>query len=110
MSIDYTPSFDVLSRLKELLELNHMSVYRLSKLTSIPQSSIATWFQKNYYPPIDKLEIICHVFGISLAEFFYREEDSIDIVTAKDVIHLKQWHRLSSDQQDLLHSLMIEMR
>jgi len=87
-----------------------MSIYKLSKLSEIPQSTISTWYQKNYYPPIDKLEIICHVFGISLAEFFYKEEDALDIVTAEDLIHLEQWHRLSVYQKELMESLIKELQ
>lgn len=62
--------FDVLNRLKELREDRGWSVYKLAKLSGIPQSTIATWYQKNLYPPIDKLEILCDTFGISLSEFF----------------------------------------
>ena len=50
--------FNVLERLQELREARGLSVYRLAKLSGIPQSTIATWYQKNLYPPIDKLEML----------------------------------------------------
>jgi len=62
--------FNVLERLQELREARALSVYKLAKLSDIPQSTIATWYQKNLLPPVDKLEIICNTFGISLSEFF----------------------------------------
>lgn len=62
--------FDVLARITELRKLKGWSVYKLAQLSGIPQSSIATWYQKNYYPPIDKLERLCDTFGITLSEFF----------------------------------------
>lgn len=62
--------FDVLKRIKELREARGWSVYRLAKLSNIPQSTIATWYQKNLYPPIDKIEQLCDTFEISLADFF----------------------------------------
>ena len=108
-NLDYTP-FNVLDRLAELRKLNNMSIYKLAKLSGIPQSTISTWYQKNYYPPIDKLEIICHVFGISLAEFFYQPEDKINIITAEDNLHLQQWHRLSVYHKELLQALMGELQ
>ena len=62
--------FNVLERLSEIREQRNMTVYRLAKLSGIPQSSIATWYSKQFYPPIDKLEILCNVLEISLADFF----------------------------------------
>lgn len=109
MNTNYIP-FDVLKRITELRKLNNMSIYKLAKLSGIPQSTISTWYQKNYYPSIDKLEMICHVFGISLAEFFYQDGDKINIVTAEDSVHLRQWHRLSLYQKDLIQSLIEELQ
>ena len=48
--------FNVLERLQELREARGLSVYKLAKLSDIPQSTIATWYQKNLLPPVDKLE------------------------------------------------------
>ena len=62
--------FDVLSRIKVLREQKGWSVYKLAKLSGIPQSTIATWYQKNLCPPIDKIEVLCNTFGITLTEFF----------------------------------------
>ena len=62
--------FDVLARIQELRESREWSVYKLAKLSGIPQSTIATWYQKNLYPPIDKIEILCNTFQISLHDFF----------------------------------------
>ena len=49
--------FNVLERLQELREARGLSVYKLAKLSDIPQSTIATWYQKNLLPPVDKLAI-----------------------------------------------------
>ena len=62
--------FDVLGKITSLREERGWTTYRLSKLSGIPQSTISTWYRKNLMPPIDKLEIICQTFGITLAEFF----------------------------------------
>lgn len=89
--------FDVLARIKELREARKWSVYKLAKLSGIPQSTIATWYQKNLYPPIDKLEILCNTFGISLAEFFY--STSLESFHAEQAFLLKQWNLLNSKQK-----------
>lgn len=96
--------FDVLSRIKELREARGWSVYHLAKLSGIPQSTIATWYQKNLYPPVDKIEILCQTFGISLTEFFSDGtlfEASPEI---RDLLH--QWALLSPKQKAILLSLI----
>ena len=96
--------FDVLSRIKELREARGWSVYHLAKLSGIPQSTIATWYQKNLYPPVDKIEILCQTFGIFLTEFFSNGtlfEASPEI---RDLLH--QWALLSSKQKAILLSLI----
>ena len=99
-----SPLFDVLSRIKELREARGWSVYHLAKLSGIPQSTIATWYQKNLYPPVDKIEILCQTFGISLTEFFSDGtlfEASPEI---RDLLH--QWALLSPKQKAILLSLI----
>ncbi len=98
-------SFDVLSRLTELRTAKGLSVYKISKLSEIPQSTIATWYQKQIYPPIDKLECICSVLDISLADFFNTEEERY-IADKCDISLLKKWHLLSSEEKIVLLSLI----
>ena len=47
--------FDVLARIQELRESREWSVYKLAKLSGIPQSTIATWYQKNLLTKWDQL-------------------------------------------------------
>lgn len=86
--------FDTLKRIKELREERKWSVYRLALLSGIPQSTIATWYQKNLSPPIDKLEILCKTFEISLSEFFC--EGSPRTLTEEQEILLAKWNQLDS--------------
>jgi transcriptional regulator with XRE-family HTH domain len=106
MAISTESGFDVLARINELRKLyGDMSVYKLSKLSDISQSTISTWYSKDIYPPIDKLERICHVFNITLAEFFHLEEDSPDPITTEELQLIKKFHRLSSYHRKLLDEL-----
>ncbi|WP_035797237.1 helix-turn-helix domain-containing protein [Butyrivibrio sp. MB2005] len=66
--------FDALGRILELREARGMSVYKLAKLTGIPQTTFVTWYSYNRYPGLDKIELMCDVFGITLAEFFSDSE------------------------------------
>ena len=84
--------FDVLARIQELRESREWSVYKLAKLSGIPQSTIATWYQKNLYPPIDKIEILCNTFQISLHDFFSYEDF--------------KWDQLSEKEKDAIYSII----
>lgn len=62
--------FDVLNRIEELRKARNLSVYKLAQLSEIPQSTIATWYQKGHIPPVDKIERLCNAFDISISQFF----------------------------------------
>lgn len=105
-----TANFDVLERIRELRRIHgDMSVYELSSRTGIPQSTISTWYSKNYYPPIDKIEVICREFDLSLEEFFHQNAESEDPLTLEDLHFLKKWRRLSSHQKEIINNLATEL-
>ena len=90
--------FDVLEKITSLREERGWTTYRLSKLSGIPQSTISTWYRKNLMPPIDKLEIICQTFGITLAEFF-NDSDVLVSMTEEEKNMLSQWNLLTPAQR-----------
>ena len=90
--------FDVLEKITSLREERGWTTYRLSKLSGIPQSTISTWYRKNLMPPIDKLEIICQTFGITLAEFF-NDTAVLVSMTEEEKNMLSQWNLLTPAQR-----------
>ena len=90
--------FDVLEKITSLREERGWTTYRLSKLSGIPQSTISTWYRKNLMPPIDKLEIICQTFGITLAEFL-NDTDVLVSMTEEEKNMLSQWNLLTPAQR-----------
>ena len=90
--------FDVLEKITSLREERGWTTYRLSKLSGIPQSTISTWYRKNLMPPIDKLEIICQTFGITLAEFF-NDTNVLVSMTEEEKNMLSQWNLLTPAQR-----------
>lgn len=97
--------FDVLKKITELRESRGWSTYHLAKLSNIPQSTIATWYQKNLYPPIDKIEILCSTFGITLADFFYSAEQPS---TNEQEELLKKWNLLTESEKAAIFSVINE--
>ena len=96
--------FNLLERLQELLKARGLSVYKLAKLSGIPQSTIATWYQKNLYPPIDKLEIICNTFGISLSEFF--STGNFKSLTDEQKTLLDKWNLLNQKEREAIFQII----
>jgi len=97
--------FDVLKKITYLREERNWSTYRLSKLSGIPQSTIATWYKKNLMPPIDKLEILCQTFGISLADFF-NDTDILISMTDDEKNMLQKWTLLTPSQRTAILNIM----
>ena len=90
--------FNVLEKITSPREERGWTTYRLSKLSGIPQSTISTWYRKNLMPPIDKLEIICQTFGITLAEFF--DDTNVFIsMTEEEKNMLSRWTLLTPSQR-----------
>ncbi len=90
--------FNVLEKITSLREERGWTTYRLSKLSGIPQSTISTWYRKNLMPPIDKLEVICQTFGITLAEFF--DDTNVFIsMTEEEKNMLSRWTLLTPSQR-----------
>ena len=95
--------FDTLGRITELRRAKGWSVYHLAKLSGISQSTIATWYRKSLCPPIDKLEVLCNTFGITLSEFFHIENN--DNPSHIDLFH--KWTLLSTEQQKIITDLIL---
>lgn len=59
-----------LLKIQELLDERNWSLYKLSKESGIPYSSLNSLFQKNNQPTVSTLEKICIGFHITMADFF----------------------------------------
>ena len=95
---------DVINRIKELLDFNHWSLYKLAKESDLPYSSLNNLFHRKNCPTIATLERICIGFGISLPEFFNFKENPLrnnEISSEKQNI-LNAYDTLSAKDKELL--------
>lgn len=75
-------------KIKELLDKNDISVYKLEELTGIPNSTLYTFLNRVHKTiRIENLVYICEALDITLGEFF--SDKRFDNVEAKD------WHKNS---------------
>ena len=62
---------DIHGRIKELIQKNGWSLYKLSEKTGIYNCSVYNWFNdKHYTPDRNSIELICAALNITLTEFY----------------------------------------
>lgn len=91
--------FDALGRITELKQSRGYTDYKLAKEAGIPQSTYASWYSKNRYPSIDKIEAICDTLGVTLPEFFSDSEQLEQGKTSAELSELNSKYILLSDYQ-----------
>jgi len=75
---------DVIRKINKLRLERDMSVYRLSELSGINQSTLANTFSRGTVPSIKHLELICKALGITLAQFFTEDEEPMRLTTQEE--------------------------
>lgn len=61
-------------RLKSLMRKRKMTIYRLSKLSGVSESTLRNMFKRGSDPSVKTLELLCEALGVTLAEFFMEED------------------------------------
>ena len=96
---------DVLKKINKLRLERDWSIYRLSVESGIPQSTLTNMFNRETLPSITTLELICHAFGISMADFF-SEPSTPDQRTFDSAELLQVFQALDDDSKQIVFDLM----
>ena len=99
---------DILNRILELRTRRGWTEWKLAQEADLKQSSISDWYSKNQLPKIPSLEKICDAFGITMAQFFCAEGESV-VLTSEQREMLENWSALSPNQQQAVLSLIKNM-
>ena len=92
-----------LLRLKCILEQKHWSVYKLSKESGIPYSSLTNIFYRNTEPTLPTLRKICIGLNISMSDFFADEcVPELTDYTAEERNLLSLYRTMKSSDRKLL--------
>lgn len=67
--------FNVADRVLELCKARSWSLYRLAHEADMPYSSLSTVLYKTASPSLVSIEKICDGFGITLSQFFSKENE-----------------------------------
>ena len=89
--------FDILGRIREERDKRGWTDYELAENCGLSQSTISTWYSRNIEPGIASIEKVCSGLGISLPQFFQREEPVFLSEEQKSILQL--WSKLSSEQR-----------
>ena len=84
---------DVIEKLNKLRLKRNMSVYRLTELSGINQSTLANTFSRGTVPSLAHLEIICNTLGVTLAQFF-TDDEVLMRLTPEEADFFTQYKRL----------------
>lgn len=98
-------NFDVIGRINELCKARSWTYYRLAKESGIPYSTLNTMLHKTYVPTVPSLMKLCDGFGISIAQFFSDQDETV-LLTKKQKECLAQWDRLDAHSQELALAYM----
>ena len=67
---------DAQKRIRELMEERNWTDYRLAKEANLSHSTVTNMFNRNNAPTLPTLEAVCRAFGITLAQFFAKDEEA----------------------------------
>ena len=96
---------DILKHILELRTRRGWTEWKLAEESDLKQSTISSWYSKDQLPKIPSLEKICDAFGITLAQFFCGDSESVDL-TLEQREMLEHWNALSKNQKTSILSLM----
>ena len=97
---------DVIKKLNCLRLERNMSVYRLSELTGINQSTLANTFSRGTIPSIANIEIICNTLGITLAQFFADEEENV-LMTKDEIMVFDKYKKLNPEMRKVVDEVIL---
>lgn len=93
---------DILRRIVELRLEKGWTEYELAERSELPQSTISSWYRKNFVPSIPSLEHICDAFGITLSQLFQDGDCFTETISQEQRDILKRWNSMTKDQQKKL--------
>ena len=90
----------------DMCEERNWTLYTLSEKTDIPYSTLNSAINRDAPPKIDTLERICEAFGISLAQFFIKDDEEFEVLNEKEKEIIALFRKLPEEKQKALIELL----
>lgn len=98
---------DAKLRIKELMDAQNITEYRLAKLSGLSQSTISNIFNRNTSPTIPTIEAICNGLGISMAQFFSDSSNESPVyLSSEQKEFFDKWLSLTAQQKDAVKKII----
>ena len=96
---------DIIKKLSTLILERGLTIYRLSELSGINQSTLANTFSRGTIPSIKNLEIICETLGITLSQFFSTNETSV-LMTKDEIEIYNKYKKLPKEIKETINDVI----
>ena len=96
---------DIIKRISDLMNEQKWSVNSLAMEADLTQSTLSSIMSRNSLPKIDTLQRICKAFGISMAQFFWEDEQT-EAVDEQERQLLHRFRELSPKKRQALLELL----
>lgn len=84
-----------------------LSIYKLTELSGLSETTIYGWYTKGAIPSIPALKSVCDVLDITLAELFSTDDKEFLGVQEENLI--SEFRKLNNDQRILILQLIHEI-
>lgn len=95
---------EILERLKELQRQRGWSDYKIAKEAGLSPNTVSNIYRRNNIPSMTTLEMLCHAFGITMAQFF--AEDEMVELTPELRELFDKWTALTEEQKKALWQII----
>ena len=89
---------NVLDEIDRLRLKRGWTEYELAQRSTLPQSTISSWYRKKMLPSLASLEKICQAFDMTMAQFL-AENGNLTEITPEQKCLLQKWELLSPRQK-----------
>ncbi len=96
---------DVIGKLNKLRLERNLSVYRLAEISGLNQSTLANTFSRQTIPSIENLACICSAMGITMAQFFSDNEETV-LLTKEEKEVFSNYKKLPQNIKDSIKDLI----
>lgn len=92
-------------RLRQLMDQQGMSVYRLAQKSELSWNTIDNILKRDINPTVHTLEMLCNGLGITLIQFFDEEGSTVQI-TAEQQKYLNKREALDQRDKEIVDSMI----
>ena len=103
------PEEFIAKRIVELCDMHGLTKYKLAQKTGISQTALSNMIAQKHAPTVSSLQKICDAFGISLAQFFVRNDARENLTDLQREI-LDTWDGLDTREREIMISFVRSLK